>query len=151
MQTSADQRYLETSIATAAKEDLIIKIFDILILSSQQALEKLDSEPGEIECIHRCLLRAQRACCLLMGSLDMQIGGELAHNLFRIYEFWHHELVMTNMRKDASRLAQILPAILDFRDTWQQAITKFKLMQRQNTAVGSAAADQRMSSFAAVG
>lgn len=151
MQTSADQRYLETSIATAAKEDLIIKIFDILILSSQQALEKLDSEPGEIEGIHRCLLRAQRACCLLMGSLDMEIGGELAHNLFRIYEFWHHELVMTNMRKDASRLAQILPAMLDFRDTWQQAITKFKLMQRQNTAVGSATADQRMSSFAAVG
>jgi len=73
----------------------------------------------------------------------------LSVNLFRIYEFWHHELVMTNMRKDASRLTQILPAILDFRDTWQQAITKFKVMQRQNTSVGAGAAGA--SSFAAVG
>lgn len=151
MQTSAEQRYLETSIATTAKEDLIIKIFDILILSSQQALEKLESEPGEIESIHRCLLRAQRACCLLMGSLDMQIGGDLSVNLFRIYEFWHHELVMTNMRKDASRLTQILPAILDFRDTWQQAIGQFKVMQRQNTSAGAIAVAAGASSFAAVG
>lgn len=148
MQTTADQRYLETSIATAAKEDLIVKIFDILILASQQALEKLETTPREIEAIHRCLLRAQRACCLLMGSLDMDIGGDLSVNLFRIYEFWHHELVMTNMRKDASRLQQILPAILDFRDTWQQAVTKFKVMQRQNASVGAHAG---ASSFAAVG
>ncbi|MDQ2681372.1 MAG: flagellar protein FliS, partial [Candidatus Eremiobacteraeota bacterium] len=99
MKASAEQQYLETSIATASKEELIVKIFDVLVLSGSQALEKLEHQPNDIEGIHRCLLRAQRACCLLMGSLNMEIGGELSHNLFRVYEFWHHELVMANMRK----------------------------------------------------
>lgn len=110
MKRSVEQRYLETAIATAAKEDLIVKIFDVLVLSSSQSLEKLQHDRGDIEGIHRMLLRAQRALCLLMGSLDMEIGGEVARNLFRVYEFWHHELVMANMEKSALRVERLLPS-----------------------------------------
>lgn len=141
-----DQKYLETSIGTASKEDLIIKIFDALIMASQQAHDKLLNERHDIEGIHKALLRAQRACCLLMGSLDMEIGGELAKNLFRVYEFWHHELVMTNMQKDISRLERVMPYFKDYRQTWQQAVTQFKTMRVQNQAAGMGG-----SSFASVG
>lgn len=143
---SPDQKYLETSIATASKEDLIIKIFDALITASQQAHDKLLNERHDIEGIHKALLRAQRACCLLMGSLDMDIGGELAKNLFRVYKFWHHELVMTNMQKDITRLERVMPYFKDYRQTWQQAITQFKMMRVQNQAAGMGG-----SSFATVG
>jgi len=145
MRTPAEQKYLETSIATASKEELIVKIYDALVLSSQQALDKLDGDRGDIEGIHKALLRAQRAVCLLMGSLDMEIGGELAKNLFRVYEFWHHELVMANMQKDASRIERLLPDFKDYRTTWQTAIRQFKAQQR-----GIAGAPQPQS-FAAVG
>ena len=53
-----------------------MKIFDALIIASQQAHEKLLNERHDIEGIHKALLRAQRACCLLMGSLNMEIGGD---------------------------------------------------------------------------
>ena len=144
MNRAADQRYLETSIATASKEDLIVKIFDVLIIATQQAHEKLISERHDIEGIHKQLLRAQRACCLLMGSLDMDIGGELAKNLFRVYEFWHHELVMANMQKDVKRLDMLLPFFKDYRQTWQQAVTQFKAQRLQNQEASGA-------SFASVG
>jgi flagellar protein FliS len=139
MRSSANQRYLETSIATASKEDLIVKIFDALIIASQQAHERLSNDRNDIEGIHKALLRAQRACCLLMGSLDMEIGGELSKNLFRVYEFWHHELVMTNMQKDIARLERVLPYFKDYRQTWQQAVTQFKAqrLEHQATAAGS--------------
>jgi len=130
MKRSADQQYIETSIATASKEDLIIKIFDVLILASTQALDKLNNDRGDIEGIHKSLLRAQRALCLLMGSLDMEIGGEVARNLFRVYEFWHHELVMANMQKSAIRVERLLPFFKDYRAMWMQAITEFKASAR---------------------
>lgn len=153
MRTSVEQKYLETSIATASKEDLIIKIYDVLILSAQQALEKLQYDRSDIETIHRQLLRAQRACCLLMGSLDMKIGGDLAKNLFRIYEFWHHELVLANMQKDVARVERLLPDFKDYRSTWQEAVSQFKVMQRQNIDAmakqGAGAAG--IATFAAVG
>jgi flagellar protein FliS len=134
---SAEQQYLETSIATASKEDLIVKIFDFLVLNATQALEKLQNERDDIEGIHKALLRAQRALALLMGSLDMEIGGEVARNLFRVYEFWHHELVMANMQKDASRVERILPNFKDYREMWVQAIGQFKAMERERAAAGS--------------
>ncbi len=145
MKRSADQQYIETSIATASKEDLIIKIFDVLILASTQALDKLNNDRGDIEGIHKSLLRAQRALCLLMGSLDMEIGGEVARNLFRVYEFWHHELVMANMQKSAIRVERLLPFFKDYRAMWTQAITEFKSIQR------SAPPAPATGGFAAVG
>ena len=134
MKRSAEQQYLETSIATASKEDLIVKIFDFLVLNATQALEKLKNERDDIEGIHKALLRAQRALALLMGSLDMEIGGEVASNLFRVYEFWHHELVMANMQKDAMRVERILPDFKEYRQMWGQAIGEFKAMQREQMA-----------------
>lgn len=142
MKRSAEQKYLETSIATAAKEDLIVKIFDVLIMASQQALDKLETEREDIEGIHKALLRAQKACSILMGSLDMEIGGELAKNLFRVYEFWHHELVMANMQKDAVRVERVLGYAKEYRQTWAQAVSMFKAQKAQ--AAGGAG------SFAAV-
>jgi flagellar secretion chaperone FliS len=132
MRPTADQKYLETSIATAAKEDLIIKIFDVLIVASQQAHEKLLHDRNDIEGIHKALLRAQRALCLLMGSLNMDVGGDIAKNLMRVYEFWHHELVMTNMQKDIQRLERVMPYFKQYRETWQQAITVFKSQRQQD-------------------
>lgn len=134
MKRSAEQHYLETSIATASKEDLIVKVFDILVLASTQALDKLKNQRDDIEGIHKALLRAQRALALLMGSLDMEIGGEVARNLFRVYEFWHHELVMANMQKDSARVERLLPNFKDYRQMWAQAVTEFKGLQREQSA-----------------
>ena len=134
MKRSADQKYLETSIATASKEDLIVKIFDILVLAATQALDKLHNQRDDIEGIHKALLRAQRALALLMGSLDMEIGGEVARNLFRVYEFWHHELVMANMQKDPVRVERLLPNFKDYREMWAQAVSEFKTLQNEQNA-----------------
>lgn len=146
MKRSAEQHYLETSIATASKEDLIVKIFDILVLAATQSLDKLKNQRDDIEGIHKTLLRAQRALALLMGSLDMEIGGEVARNLFRVYEFWHHELVMANMQKDPVRVERLLPNFKDYRQMWAQAVSEFKGVQRAQMANADAG-----QGFAAVG
>lgn len=147
MKRSADQKYLETSIATASKEDLIVKIFDILVVAATQALEKLNNQRDDIEGIHKALLRSQRALALLMGSLDMEIGGDVARNLFRVYEFWHHELVMANMQKDPVRVERLLPSFKDYREMWAQAVSQFKAMQNEQEPQVLAAGQ----GFAAVG
>ncbi|HEV7180724.1 MAG TPA: flagellar export chaperone FliS, partial [Candidatus Baltobacteraceae bacterium] len=136
MKSSAEQKYLETSIATASQEDLIVKIFDVLIIAAQQSYDKLTYDRDDITGIHKALLRAQRACALLMGSLDMEIGGELSVNLFRVYEFWHHELVMANMQKDPTRVERVLGYAKDYRSTWMQAIAQFKAQKNAQAQAG---------------
>ena len=149
MRKNNEQTYLETSILTAAPEDLIVKIFDVLIIASQQAHEKLLNERDDIEGIHKALLRAQRACTVLMSSLNMEIGGELSDNLLRVYGFWHKELVMANMRKDPERVERILGYAREYRETWNTAVTQFKAQRRAQKDFSGG--DGVTSTFAAVG
>jgi flagellar secretion chaperone FliS len=149
MRKNNEQTYLETSILTAAPEDLIVKIFDVLIIAAQQAYDKLMNERDDIEGIHKALLRAQRACTVLMSSLNMEIGGELSENLLRVYGFWHRELVMANMRKDPAHVERVLGYAREYRETWNTAVTQFKAQKRAQKNLSGG--DGVTSTFAAVG
>lgn len=127
-------KYQEMAILSASKEELTLKIYDFLILSANQAHDRFYRNATDLEGIHLYLLRAQRAISLLMGSLNFEIGGELSKNLFKVYGHWHHELVLANMQRDPSRIANLLPTFREYRDTWAQAIAQFKAEQRAGEA-----------------
>jgi flagellar secretion chaperone FliS len=139
-----DFKYLETKILTASPEELTLIIFDVLILSSTKALEKMRSAPGDTQGIHDDLRRAQRSLALLMGSLNFEVGGALAVNLFRVYEFWHHELVLANMQKAPERVERLLPSFKEYRVTWAEA------QKRRRSEVAQAPASPQ-GGFVAVG
>jgi flagellar secretion chaperone FliS len=124
--SDANLRYLEASINSASPEDLIVKIYDALILFSRQALEVMETRPADIQGRHDLLRRAQRACAVLMGSLRLEIDSDLPGNLFRIYEFWHHQLVAANMQGDAQKVRELLPMIAGMRETWAEAIKRYR-------------------------
>ena len=118
--------YLQTRLKTAAPEELTIITFDVLINSTTRAVESLKNPILDIQSIHNDLRRAQRAAALLMGSLRFEIDNELASNIFRIYEYWHHELFMANMRKSPDVIEQLLPQMKDYRQTWAEANRRFR-------------------------
>lgn len=129
-------KYLETSILSSSPEELIVKCMDIAILFAKKGLEKIRTggesyATMDIAGVSDALIRSQKALALLMGSLNFEIGGELAHNLFRLYEWWHHELVMANMEKKATRIETVLPHMMTMRETWAEAVRKFRLERRQ--------------------
>jgi flagellar secretion chaperone FliS len=124
--TPPNLRYLEASIQSATPEELIIKIYDALLLFARQAIEMMETQPTNIQGRHDLLRRAQRACALLMGSLRLDIDSEIPGNLFRIYEFWHRQLVTANMQGDPERVREVLPAIVDLRETWVEALKRYR-------------------------
>lgn len=134
---SPEHKYLETRIKTAAPEELILIIYDVLIQSASKAVEKMRETPGDVQGVHDDLRRAQRAVTTLMGSLNFEVGGDLAKSLFRMYEFWHHELVMANMQKSPSRVERLLPDFKEFRNTWTEANRRWRSMQRADGTTGT--------------
>ena len=124
--SNANMRYLEASINSATPEELIIKIYDALLLFARQAVEVMETRPTDIQGRHDLLRRAQRACALLMGSLRLDLDSEIPGNLFRIYEFWHHQLVAANMQGDPQKVRELLPLIAGMRETWVEAIKKYR-------------------------
>ena len=124
--SNANMRYLEASINSASPEELIIKVYDALLLFARQAIDVMESRPADIQARHDLLRRAQRACALLMGSLKLDLDSDIPGNLFRIYEFWHHQLVAANMQGDAQKIRELLPMIAGMRETWVEAIRRYR-------------------------
>jgi flagellar protein FliS len=131
--TNANLRYLEASINSASPEELIIKVYDALLLFSRQALDAMETRPKDIQARHDLLRRAQRACALLMGSLRMELDSEIPGNLFRIYEFWHHQLVAANMQGDPQKVRELLPMIAGMRETWVEVIKRYRAELAEST------------------
>jgi flagellar protein FliS len=124
--TNVNLRYLEASINSASPEELIIRVYDALLLFARQAIETMETRPADIQARHDLLRRAQRACALLMGSLKLDLESDIPGNLFRIYEFWHHQLVAANMQGDAQKVRELLPMISELRETWVEAIKIYR-------------------------
>lgn len=144
---SLDRKYLETRIKTAAPEELTLIVFDVLIQCSSKAVEKMRQTPGDVQGIHDELRRAQMAVATLMGALDFDIGGSLAKSLFRMYEFWHHELVTANLQKSPGKVERLLPDFKGVRETWAEANVKWRALQRAEVTSGKVEGG----GFAAVG
>lgn len=131
--TNANLRYLEASINSASPEELIIKVYDALLLFARQALDAMETRPKDIQARHDLLRRAQRACALLMGSLRMDLDSEIPANLFRIYEFWHHQLVVANMQGDPQKVRELLPMVAGMRETWVEVIKRYRTELAERT------------------
>jgi flagellar biosynthetic protein FliS len=133
-------RYLEASISTASKEDLMVKIFDAVVLFTRKAIERMKTEPGDIQGRHNLLRTAQRACAAAIDAIDFELGGELAQSNCALYQFWYRELVMANMEGDVTRAEGVLPQMMTIRDAWAEAVRRYKIEfasaePRQNVAV----------------
>lgn len=125
--TSPTLKYLEASITTASKEDLMVKIFDAIVMFTRRAVERMKTEPNDIQGRHNLLRSAQRACGAAIDAIDFELGGELAQSNAALYQFWYRELVQANMEGDVTRAEGVLPQMLMIRNAWAEAVRRYKV------------------------
>lgn len=130
------QQYKEQAVQTATPEEILIMLYDGAIRFLMTARKAM--EGGDIEKSHNHLIKTQRIITELMCSLDIEIGGEAAKNLYRLYDYLHYRLVEANLRKDVTMVDEVLGHLRSLRDTWRQAI---EIALRERVASGSAQAD----------
>lgn len=118
MQNNARAAYLDASIATASPARLLVMLFDRLVLDVQRGLEA--QRRGDVEETHKHLTHAQDILLELASSLrpEQFKGG---YDLAALYGFLHRQLVMANIRKDASITDEVLTLVTDLCDAWRQA------------------------------
>ena len=68
-------KYLEASFSSLSREDLMVKVFDAIVLFTRKAIERMKTDPRDIQGRHDLLRQAQRACAVAMDSIDFELGG----------------------------------------------------------------------------
>lgn len=117
-----DQAYKRNSVATATPLGLIIMLYDGLSVNLAKAERSLAISPGAESA--RYLKKAQDIIFELMGSLDFEKGGEIARNLFRVYEYMNYRLIQANLRRDPAVVAEVRGLVLQLKGAWEEAERK---------------------------
>lgn len=134
-------KYKSTQIKTASREQLLLMLYDGAIKYMKQGREALKDEDHELA--HDKLLQAQDIVTELMASLDMDIGGDVAEDLYALYDFILHNLVQANVEKSAQRVISALDVMEDLNDSWEtvineQGMTYEKAKQKYEQSVDDA-------------
>jgi flagellar protein FliS len=109
--------YRRVDVETASQGRLIVMMFNGAISQAAEAQRRLMA--GEGTAAHKHLIQAQEIIAELRSALNMD-AGEVAHNLDRSYEYFHHLLVTANIKKTTDPIDECMKLMTSMRDTWQE-------------------------------
>lgn len=112
--------YRNNQIMTASPEQILIMLFDGAIRFVHQAGQAI--EEGRIADKAVAINKAIAIVTEFSNTLNFEVGGEIAEDLYRLYDFVIRELVAVNARSDAKRLVAVERILLDLREGFVGAI-----------------------------
>ena len=128
--TNAISTYRETRVKTASQGQLIVMLYDEAVKHLDRGLEILAKDeggkknPGNIERVSKCILKAEEIVTELIVSLDFDQGGEIAKNLFSLYTWFNKELLEANISHDSRRINAVRNQLSELRSAWAEVAAK---------------------------
>ena len=114
------QNYRAADVATADQGKLILMVYDHCIKWIRKADEELSG--SNIEKMARAVQRSQDGLTELMCTLNMEKGGEISRNLFRLYDFYSRHLTLAIRQRSSKHLKDVAQMMTRLREAWVIAI-----------------------------
>lgn len=112
------QRYQQSQVETSSPAKLLLMLYDGALKSIQGA--RLGMMENNFEKVNNHLTRGQEIIFELMNSLDLEMG-EVAQNLYLLYDYMIQQLVQSNIQKDPQILCQVECMLKELKEAWKEA------------------------------
>ncbi|MDR0906682.1 MAG: flagellar export chaperone FliS [Oscillospiraceae bacterium] len=116
MSSNPQDLYRRQRILTASPVELIVLLYEGLkkdIILAGRAVANND-----VPRAHDYFIKAQAIVSELMNCLDMDTS--ISEELMRLYEFILEELIGANMKKDTSKLPDLVEIVEELRSAWAE-------------------------------
>ena len=127
-------RYQEMEVLSASRERLIPLLYEHLLVNLKRG--GLHIRRGDIEGKYASLARAKDIVFELVGSLDMEAGGDLARRLGSLYAFWVREITASDREMNADRLDRVVEMVTSLHESWVEAVDRVEA-ERGGSAAGA--------------
>ena len=114
--------YKSTEISTANQTKLIVMLYDGAIRFLKTAIDNMD--PRSYDTVNTNIVKTQDIITELMISLDMDRGGEIAHNLLNLYAYIKKRLLEGNISKESSILMEVVKLLEGLKASWEEVSQK---------------------------
>jgi flagellar protein FliS len=120
------QSYRKIATQTASPGQLILMLYEgvIRFLERAQAGFELEDPVEYNTTINNNILRAQDIIRELDCSLNVELGGQLALELRRLYNYFDRLLLEANLRKDPKGVVEVIRRITVLRQAWATMLTQ---------------------------
>ncbi|MFW6378183.1 MAG: flagellar export chaperone FliS [Bacillota bacterium] len=133
---TAYKKYKEVQVNTANRGKLLIMLYQGCIKFLRVAKKCIEEE--DIQGANNYILRSQAIIRELMYTLDREKGGELADNLYNLYDFMNRELIDANVKKDIEKVEVVEDLMLELLESWQE-VANGQQQQNGKTQINSRA------------
>lgn len=127
------EQYQKQVVTTMTQGDMLLKLYDETI--KQIAVAKKAINANNIEEMDKAIKKAEKILRYLREALDFRIP--VSHNLSKLYDFFCTQLVMANVKKDASLLEEIEPLVVDLRATFAECAKLDRATRTSRPQMGS--------------
>ena len=111
------------TVAVAESENrhaIILLLFDELLKSMKSFTQHMQNNPINHEKLNASYSKSLSIIYTLQSSLDMEKGGEIALNLFRVYEFARQMLLNDYRNKTVDGCPKACIYLQDIRAAWSE-------------------------------
>lgn len=110
---------LNSQVLSASPHGLISIVFTELrtsLMGARSAIEQGDVA-GKVRLVGKSMRLLDEG---LLSALDMQAGGELSANLYRLYSYCLLRLTQANAQSDAAIVDEVLNVLAPVMDGWRE-------------------------------
>ncbi len=123
------KQYKQTSITTASKGQLLILLYEAAIRHVKKASECIDK--NDIAGKGTAIGKVHDIMNELITSLDHKVGGKVAEDLERLYNFCIDQLLQANMKNSKESLQSVEKTLSTLLTGWREAVKKVDLLCRR--------------------
>ncbi|MGE0393980.1 MAG: flagellar export chaperone FliS [Vicinamibacterales bacterium] len=123
MQTAARalNAYKQTDVTSRSPLEVVVLLYDgaIRFLGEAAGAAGRHDKPART----RAVARAQAIIGELQGTLDMAQGGQVAHDLDRLYTYMTSRLLDATAKQDDAAIAEVQKLLGSMREAWAKIAT----------------------------
>jgi len=113
-------QYKQTSIKTATKGQLLIMLYEAAIRNVKKAAEAIDRK--DIPAKGMAIGKAHDIINELLNTLDFEVGGQIARDLERLYNYMIEQLVKGNVESNKEALQSVQKNLETLLSGWKVAV-----------------------------
>ena len=97
---------------------MVLLLFDELIKSMRMFCENINPKEADLEIRAEKMSRSLTIIYALQSSLDFEQGGEIAENLFRLYEYAREQILIDHKSEEAVGVKVAISSLEEIREAW---------------------------------
>jgi len=114
------QQYKQTHITTANRGQILLMLYEAAIRNVQRAIDCIEKKdiPGKGMAIGK----THDIISELTSTLDHNVGGKIAQDLERLYNFMTEQLLQANLENSGEKLAAVKKLLENLLEGWRGAV-----------------------------